>query len=96
MLGAVVLAVEQQHGEELRGSDLRGHQPVAHVVADGWNQPVHVSHHQLPAAEPWALHCVMEKRTFTRGSQSISSNGTKHWDCEMKQPLIYSQDRHEN
>lgn len=45
MLGAVVFAVKQQHGEELGGSDLRGHQPVAHVVANGWNQPAHVSQH---------------------------------------------------
>lgn len=56
MLGTVVLAVKQQHGEKLRGPDPRGHQPVGHVVANGWHQPAQVSHHKLSAAQAWTLH----------------------------------------
>lgn len=56
MLGAVVLSVEQQHREQLRGPDPCGHQPVSHVVGNGWHQPAQVSHHKLSAAKPWTLH----------------------------------------
>lgn len=35
VLGGVVLCVEQQHRDQLGGSDPRGNQPVGYVVGDG-------------------------------------------------------------
>lgn len=64
MLGAVVLSVEQQHGEQLRGPDPCGHQPVGYVVGNGRHQLTQVSHHKLSAAQPWTLHWRREWRTL--------------------------------
>lgn len=64
MLGAVVLSVEQQHREQLRGPDPCGHQPVGHVVGNGRHQSTQVSHHKLPAAQPRTLHCRRKWRAF--------------------------------
>lgn len=54
VLRGVVLRVQQQHRQQLRGLHPRRHHPVRDVVTDGGEDLAEVSEDELPTAQPRA------------------------------------------
>lgn len=77
VLGGVVLRVEQQHRQQLRGLHPGPRHPVGDVVADGGQDLGEVSEDQLPAAQPRAALCRSEGGR-SRVAETTSTTREEH------------------
>lgn len=83
VLRDVVLGVEQQHRQQLRGLHPGPRHPVGDVVTDGGKHLGEVSEDQLPAAQGWAALCTGK----TRGEPCRSQPARRrHGTCHGHSP----------